>query len=252
MIYILGPCAIESWEIYRETALYLNNLMDGKDWYYKGSFDKANRTSIHSERGCGINAGIEYFKKIKLEFPNIKLITDIHEPWQAESLKGLIDVIQIPAFLCRQTDMLIEAAKHFDIINVKKGQWLNPHAAKNIYTKIKEVNNDAKVWITERGSSFGYDRLLIDFSSVEILKETFDKVIIDTTHSTQKFGKDDFTGGNWKLGSKYFQSAPIFGYDGIFAETHPNPEKAISDKYSQIPLLELDNIIKQTEKILKK
>jgi 2-dehydro-3-deoxyphosphooctonate aldolase (KDO 8-P synthase) len=250
MIYILGPCALENWDMYSKTGEYLNEIMLGKEWYYKASFDKANRTSLFSERGCGLYDGINYFKVIKEKITNLKLITDIHQPSQAKELKGVIDVVQIPAFLCRQTDLLVAAAENFDIINVKKGQWLNPYVTENIYKKIKEVNPRAEVWITERGSAFGYDRLLIDFSSVEILKKSFDKVIFDVSHSTQKFGKEDFTGGDFKLAEKYFKSAPIFGYDGVFAEVHPNPSGAISDKDSQIPLDRIDKVVYDTNKLI--
>ena len=233
--YILGPCSIESEENFREVANALYPIMQGKDWYLKGSFDKANRTSIHSNRGPGLDEGIRIMRSIKEDFPNIKIVTDIHETSQALPLSDVVDVIQIPAFLCRQTDLLVECAKHFNTINVKKGQWLSADAMKHAVTKIKEVNPDCQVWVTERGSNFGYDRLIVDFRGVDVMKEFADKVIFDCTHSTQMAG-DGITGGSRKLAKQYSLAARIFEYNGVFIETHPDPENAISDSGSQVEL----------------
>jgi len=233
--YILGPCSIESEENFREVANALYPIMQGKDWYLKGSFDKANRTSIHSNRGPGLDEGIRIMRSIKEDFPDIKIVTDIHETSQALLLSDVVDVIQIPAFLCRQTDLLVECAKHFNTINVKKGQWLSADAMKHAVTKIKEVNPDCQVWVTERGSNFGYDRLIVDFRGVDVMKEFADKVIFDCTHSTQMAG-DGITGGSRKLAKQYSLAARIFEYDGVFVETHPDPENAISDSGSQVEL----------------
>ena len=241
--YILGPCSIESEENFREVANALYPIMQGKDWYLKGSFDKANRTSIHSNRGPGLDEGIRIMRSIKEDFPNIKIVTDIHETSQALPLSDVVDVIQIPAFLCRQTDLLVECAKHFNIINVKKGQWLSADAMKHAVTKIKEVNPNCEVWLTERGSNFGYDRLIVDFRGVDVMKEFADKVIFDCTHSTQMAG-DGITGGSCKLAKQYSQAARIFEYDGVFVETHPDPENAISDSGSQVELDWLVNNLK--------
>ena len=233
--YILGPCSIESEENFREVANALYPIMQGKDWYLKGSFDKANRTSIHSNRGPGLDEGIRIMRSIKEDFPDIKIVTDIHETSQALPLSDVVDVIQIPAFLCRQTDLLVECAKHFNTINVKKGQWLSADAMKHAVTKIKEVNPDCQVWVTERGSNFGYDRLIVDFRGVDVMKEFADKVIFDCTHSTQMAG-DGITGGSRKLAKQYSLAARIFEYDGVFVETHPDPNNAISDAGSQVEL----------------
>lgn len=233
--YILGPCSIETEENFTTVAEALYPLMDGKDWYLKGSFDKANRTSIHSNRGPGLDEGINIMRNVKARFPGIKIVTDIHEPNQALPLSDVVDVIQIPAFLCRQTDLLVECAKHFNIINVKKGQWLSADAMKHAVTKIKEVNPDCQVWVTERGSNFGYDRLIVDFRGVDVMKEFADKVIFDCTHSTQMAG-DGITGGSRKLAKQYSLAARIFEYDGVFVETHPDPNNAISDAGSQVEL----------------
>lgn len=233
--YILGPCSIESEANWIQVADALWPSMQGKEWYLKGSFDKANRTSIHSNRGPGLEEGIQIMRNIKAKFEGIKILTDIHEPSQAQPLSEVVDVIQIPAFLCRQTDLLVECAKHFNIINVKKGQWLSAEAMKHAVTKIKEVNPDCQVWITERGTQFGFDRLVVDFRGVDVMKQFADKVIFDCTHSTQMAG-DGITGGSRKLAKQYSLAARIFEYDGVFIETHPDPDNAISDAGSQVEL----------------
>jgi 2-dehydro-3-deoxyphosphooctonate aldolase (KDO 8-P synthase) len=233
--YILGPCSIESEANFIEVANALYPIMQGKDWYLKGSFDKANRTSIYSNRGPGLDEGIEIMRNVKAKFPGLKIVTDIHTADQALPLSDVVDVIQIPAFLCRQTDLLVECAKHFNIINVKKGQWLSADAMKHAVTKIKEVNPQCQVWITERGSQFGFDRLIVDFRGVDVMKQFADKVIFDCTHSTQMSG-DGITGGSRKLAKQYSLAARIFEYDGVFIETHPDPDNAISDAASQVEL----------------
>jgi len=245
LTYILGPCSIESEENFRLVADTLYPIMKGKNWYLKGSFDKANRTSTYSNRGTGLDEGIRIMRGIKEDFKDIKIITDIHETNQALPLSDVVDVIQIPAFLCRQTDLLVECAKHFNTINVKKGQWLSADSMKHVVTKIKEVNPDCEVWITERGSNFGYDRLIVDFRGFDIMKQFADKVIFDCTHSTQMTG-DGVTNGSSKLAKQYAQVASIFECDGIFIETHPDPESAISDSKSQI---ELDWIVNNILKL---
>ena len=233
--YILGPCSLESKEIVKKIIDELYPIMNGKNWYFKGSFDKANRTSIYSNRGPGLDEGKEIFAWIKNSYPGIKTVTDIHEPWQAKELRYLIDMVQIPAFLCRQTDLITEAAKWFNEINVKKGQWLAPQSMEHVVTKIKEVNPNCKVYITERGTSLGYSGLIPDFRAVDILKSFSDGVILDCTHSTQK-PKGDTTGGDRELAKKYALAAKIFEYDGVFIETHPDPKNAISDADSQVEL----------------
>ena len=239
--YILGPCSIENEDNFLEVAKTLDGYMGGKDWYLKGSFDKANRTSIHSDRGLGLDEGIRIMQSIKEAYPNVKIVTDIHEPNQALPLSDVVDVIQIPAFLCRQTDLLVACAKNFNIINIKKGQWLSADAMKHAVAKIKEVDPNCEVWITERGSNFGYDRLIVDFRGVDVMKEFADKVILDCTHSTQMAG-EGITRGSRKLAKQYAQAAKIFEYDGVFIETHPDPSNAISDSESQV---ELDWLVSQ-------
>lgn len=223
--------------------------MQGHDWIYKGSFDKANRSSIEGERGPGLEESIEIWKAIKQEFPDIRLTTDIHEVHQIEQVAPYIDVIQIPAFLCRQTDLLVESAKHFDVVNIKKGQWMSPQNMVKGVDKIKNTNPDAEAWITERGTQFGYGQLIVDFGAVEILEQFYDKVILDCTHSTQRLKPNGRTGGDSTLAQKYFKAAPIFGYTGIFAETHPNPPASYSDMDSQIQIEDFKKLMPDAPKI---
>ena len=241
---------MESFELYFETAKKLSMIMNGKDWYYKASFDKANRTSLSSERGPGIELGIEWMKKLKKEIPHIKIITDVHETHQVKELADIVDCIQIPAFLCRQSDILVECGKHFEKVNIKKGQWISPKQAKYFREKVQLYNKTCEVWITERGTFFGYDQLVVDFSIVDYLKQYFHKVILDCTHSTQK-ASDGLTGGNSELGEKYILASSIFGYDGVFAEVHPDPSKALSDKESQISIDRFENVHIQLQSMQK-
>ena len=243
--YILGPCSIENEDNFLTVAKSLNASMEGKDWYLKGSFDKANRTSIYSDRGPGLKEGMEIMRTVKHYYPDVRIVTDIHEPNQALPLSEVVDVIQIPAFLCRQTDLLVECAKNFNVINIKKGQWLSAESMKHAVTKIKDVDPKCEVWVTERGSNFGYDRLIVDFRGVDVMKQFADKVILDCTHSTQMAG-DGITGGSRKLAKQYSKAARIFEYNGVFIETHPDPDNAISDSGSQV---ELDWLVSQINNI---
>jgi 2-dehydro-3-deoxyphosphooctonate aldolase (KDO 8-P synthase) len=232
--YIVGPCSLESFEVACEVLDAIIPKMEGKEWYFKGSFDKANRTNIKGDRGPRLDEGILIFKKIKDKYPNVKLITDIHESYQADLLKDYVDAIQIPAFMCKQTDLILAAAHNFDIINIKKGQWVDPKTIVGSISKVHSINPNAKVWVTERGSQFGYGQLLVDFGNVEYLKQHFDKVILDVGHSTQRVKENGRNGGDYKLALKYLKAAPIFDYDGVFVEVHPDPLNAISDQDSQI------------------
>lgn len=241
--YILGPCSIENYDLFHSIASELVPIMEGKNWYFKGSFDKANRSALHGKRGPGLEDSIRIFKKIKEDFPGIKLTTDVHEVWQVEKLAGIIDLIQIPAFLCRQTDLLVECAKHFDKINVKKGQWMSPQNMIQGVDKIKETNPNAEAWICERGTQFGYGQLIVDFAAVDLLSKHYDKVILDCTHSTQRLKETGRTGGDGKLAKKYFKVADTFEYDGVFAECHPNPPESYSDMDSQIQIDEMKEML---------
>jgi len=244
-LYIVGPCSIENHFTAHRTLSGIVKTMEGKEWYFKGSFDKANRTTIEGLRGPGLEYSIHIFKSLKKEFPGVKFITDVHETHQVKELVGIVDAIQIPAFLCKQTDLIVEAAKHFDKINIKKGQWISPKTVVGAISKVRSVNHDAEIWVTERGMQVGYGHLVVDFAAVEYLKEHFDRVIFDVTHSTQRVNEDGRNGGDYKMAKKYFKAASIFGYDGIFCETHPEPYRALSDQDSMIPTAEFLELMKE-------
>jgi len=243
--YILGPCSIETEDLFNEIGSSLVPIMEGKDWIYKASFDKANRSSIDGKRGPGIDESIKIFKNFKKKYPNVRLTTDVHEVWQVERLSEVIDIIQIPAFLCRQTDLLVECAKHFNVVNIKKGQWMSPQNMAKGVDKIKNTNPNCEAWVTERGTQFGYGQLIVDFAAVDVLNKVYDKVILDCTHSTQRLKPNGRTGGSGEMAVKYFKVSDTFGYDGVFAECHPNPPMAYSDADCQIQLDDMVNLLKK-------
>lgn len=250
MIYIFGPCAIEDEEKCIETAKYLQNLMKSRDFYFKCSWDKANRTSIKGARSFNnIDRAVNFFTRLKESCPNIKITTDFHESNQPELFSSIIDVAQIPAFLCRQTDLIVECAKHFNIVNIKKGQWLSPENVIASVDKVRSINPEAKVWITERGVSFGYYKLLIDPTIVDQLKDHYDAVILDATHSTQRSRSVFGNQADRRCAERYLLSAPVFEYDGVFAECHPDPSRAISDADSQIELYKMPELIRKFDAI---
>jgi len=243
-VWILGPCSLESRELFMECLVSIGSMMEpDDDWYMKASFDKANRTSVHSLRGPGLDLAKEIWSEAKSLYPRLKLTTDIHECWQAEELADLIDVIQIPAFLSRQTDLITEAARHFPIVNVKKGQWMGPSSLIFSLEKIKAVNPDCEAWACDRGSNFGYHELFVNFSIVDELKKHYNKVILDCTHATQRSRDVYGTQGDPILAGRYLVAADLFNYDGVFAETHPRPSEAMSDGENVIPLSKLEPLI---------
>jgi len=252
-VWILGPCSLENKNLFFECVEKINDVMDQKDnWYMKASFDKANRTSLHSGRGPGLEYSRQIWQECKRLYPNIKLTTDVHECWQVEKLVDIIDLIQIPAFLCRQTDLIVECAKHFSAVNIKKGQWLGPHNLINSVDKIKETNERCEAWISDRGSNFGYHELFVNFSIVDELKQYYDRVILDCTHSIQRSRAVYGSQGDRTLAERYFLAADIFGYDGVFAEVHPNPSMSVSDGDCALNLESLNVLLhraKQVEKV---
>ena len=248
-VWILGPCSLENEDIFLETFNTLSRLMSGKDWYMKSSFDKANRTSLEGKRGPGLEYCIDVWKNLKQENPGVKILTDVHETHQVEKLVGIVDCIQIPAFLCRQTDLIVECAKYFKQINVKKGQWLGPNNLIKSVDKIKNTNPDCEAWICDRGTNFGYNDLFVNFGIVDELKKHYDKVILDCTHSIQRSRAIYGNQGDRSLAEKYFVSADIFGYDGVFAEVHPNPPQALSDGDCQLYLNRFENLLKMSQDI---
>ncbi len=243
---IAGPCSIESEELVMEIAGKVKEITDrlGIEYIFKASFDKANRSSINSYRGPGLEKGLEILKKVKEKY-NLPIITDIHEPGQAEKLAEVVDIIQIPAFLCRQTDLLVAAAKTGKPLNVKKGQFLAPWDMKNVVNKIKESGNE-NIMLCERGAMFGYNNLVVDMRSLLEMREFGYPIVFDATHSVQKpGGQGDTTGGNREYVFPLMRAALAIGVDAIFAEVHPNPDEALSDGPNTLRLDDLEEILKK-------
>lgn len=236
-IVIAGPCVIESEETTLQIADKLKKISSELDidFYFKASFDKANRTSIESFRGPGIDQGLKILKKVKDTY-QLKIVTDIHEPYQAQMAAEVADIVQIPAFLCRQTDLLIAAAKTGKCVNVKKAQFLAPWDMKNVVHKLEESGNQ-NIMLCERGTSFGYNTLVVDMTSIVEMKKNGYPVIFDGTHSVQKpGGNGSSTSGNREYVPYLVKSAVAAGADGVFLETHLNPERALSDGANMINL----------------
>lgn len=243
-IFIAGPCVIESAECLDEVAKELVRLNQkySIDIIFKSSFDKANRTSIHSYRGPGLEKGLQMLSDIKDKY-ELKLLTDIHESYQATLAGDIVDVLQIPAFLCRQTDLLVSAANTGKIVNIKKAQFLSGIDMQYPVQKVKESGND-KVWLTERGNMYGYNNLAVDFRNIADMKHITDTVIMDCTHSVQRpGGNGESTGGNREFVPAMALAAKAFGATGYFFEVHPDPEKAKSDGPNMLYLRDLENVI---------
>lgn len=248
---IAGPCAIETEENAMMIAKHLKEVTDklGIPFTFKASFDKANRTSINSYRGPGLEKGLEILSNIKSKL-DVKIATDIHESWQAESVGKVADIVQIPAFLCRQTDLLVAAAKTGKTINIKKAQFLAPWDMKNCLDKIKNINSD--LMLCERGTCFGYNNLVVDMTGLVEMKKFGFPVIFDATHSVQKpGGKGNATGGNREFVEPLAKAAIAVGVDGIFMETHPNPDKALSDGPNMVRLEYVEELLSNLIKIYK-
>lgn len=247
---IAGPCAIESEEMAMDIAEKMKAMTDklGIDYTFKGSFDKANRTSIHSKRGLGIDEGLRILQKVKNTY-NIPVATDIHESWQAEPVGKVVDIVQIPAFLCRQTDLLVAAAKTGKCINIKKAQFLAPWDMKNCLQKVVESGN-SNVMLCERGTSFGYNTLVVDMTGLIEMKKFGYPVIFDATHSVQKTGgKGDATGGNREYVEYLAKAAIAVGVDGLFMETHQNPDEAWSDGPNMVKLDDMEELLTKLVKV---
>ena len=246
MILIAGPCVIESEELCLRVAREIKKICDeiGIIYYFKASFDKANRSSIHSFRGPGIEEGLRVLKNVK-ETVGVGICTDIHEPWQAERVATVADIIQIPAFLCRQTDLLVAAAKTGKIINVKKAQFLAPWDMKNVINKIEESGNK-NIMLCERGSTFGYNTLVVDMTGIIEMKKMGYPVVMDATHSVQKpGGNGTSTGGNREYVEYLAKAAICCGADHLFLEVHPDPDTALSDGPNMVRLGDLKNMLKR-------
>ncbi len=243
-IFIAGPCVIESADLLDTVARELVRLKQklGVEIYFKASFDKANRTSIRSFRGPGLEKGLVMLNDIKEKY-GLKLLTDIHESVQAAPVGEVVDVIQIPAFLCRQTDLLVAAAQTGKIVNIKKAQFLSGLDMQYPVEKARE-SGCSEVWLTERGNIYGYNNLVVDFRNIPDMKTFVPRVIMDCTHSVQRPGAaGGKTGGNREFVPAMALAAKAFGANGYFFETHPDPEKALSDGPNMLYLKDLKSVI---------
>lgn len=244
-IIIAGPCVIESMECLDAVAqklIYINKVY-GTDIIFKASFDKANRTSISSYRGPGIERGLEMLAEIKSKY-GLRLLTDIHEAWQAEVAAKVVDVLQIPAFLCRQTDLLVAAARTGKIVNIKKAQFLSGQDMEYPVMKVRQSGND-EVWLTERGNAFGYNNLVVDFRNIPEMKQFTPHVIMDCTHSVQRPGAaGGKSGGNREYVPAMALAAKAFGATGYFFEIHPDPDNALSDGPNMLQLDDFETVVK--------
>ena len=242
--FIAGPCVIESQELLyavAEKLVEINQKLE-VDIIFKASFDKANRTSISSFRGPGLERGLEMLTNVKSKY-GLKLLTDIHESYQAEAVGQVVDVLQIPAFLCRQTDLLVSAAQTGKVVNIKKAQFLSGSDMKYPVEKAKEAGA-AEVWLTERGNTFGYNNLVVDFRNIPDMKEIVPTVIMDCTHSVQRPGAmGGKTGGDRRFVPSMALAAKAFGATGYFFEVPPNPDKGLSDGPNMLELDKLESLI---------
>ena len=247
MFLIAGPCAIESRDMVMHTAETLKQVCErlGVTLYFKSSYDKANRTSM-SERGVGMEEGLKILQEVKTSF-DLPILTDVHESWQCAPVAEVADVLQIPAFLSRQTDLLVAAAKTGKIVNVKKGQFMAPWDMRGAIDKIEKAKGEkAGIWLTERGSSFGYGNIVVDMTSLVRMREYGYPVVFDATHAVQQPSSQlGVTGGNRAMVPHLMRAALAVGVDGLFLEVHPNPDEAISDAANQVRLGDIQMILEQ-------
>ena len=243
-VFIAGPCVIEDMQLLDTVAEFLVELRHRLNiqTVFKASFDKANRTSINSFRGVGLERGTEMLRDIRLRY-GLPTTTDIHEAWQAERVAEAVDIIQIPAFLCRQTDLIVSAARTGCIVNIKKAQFLS---ARDMFYPVQKARQAgaSEIWLTERGNMFGYNNLVVDFRNIPQMLELTDRVIMDCTHAVQRPGAaDGTTGGDRCFVPAMALAAKAFGANGFFFETHPNPDMAKSDGPNTIPLAMLQETV---------
>jgi 2-dehydro-3-deoxyphosphooctonate aldolase (KDO 8-P synthase) len=246
--FIAGPCVIESAELLDIVAAKLVEINKklGTDIIFKASFDKANRTSIHSFRGPGIDKGLQMLADVKSKY-GLRLLTDIHESWQAAPTGEVVDVIQIPAFLCRQTDLLVAAAKTGAVVNIKKAQFLSGSDMRYPVEKTHEAGA-REVWLTERGNMFGYNNLVVDFRNISDMLQIVPTVIMDCTHSVQRpGGSDGKTGGDRRFVPAMALAAKAFGATGWFFEVHPTPDQGLSDAANMLELDKLEELVESLE-----
>ena len=243
---IAGPCVIESAELLDVVAAELKRISEQFDVpvWFKASFDKANRTSIHSFRGPGLECGLQMLADVKTKY-GLSLLTDVHESFQAEAAGEVVDVLQIPAFLCRQTDLLVAAAHTGKTVNIKKAQFLSGDDMRYPVEKCREAGC-REVWLTERGNIYGYNNLVVDFRNIPLMHQWVDRVVMDCTHSVQRpGGAGGKTGGDREFVPQMALAAKVFGANGFFFETHPDPEKALSDGPNMLYLKDLESLVKK-------
>lgn len=242
---IAGPCVIESEELLNSVAerlVQINNDL-GTEIIFKASFDKANRTSLKSYRGVGLERGLQMLADIRSKY-GLKILTDIHESWQAKPVGEVVDVLQIPAFLCRQTDLLVAAARTGKTVNIKKAQFLSGEDMRYPYEKAVE-SGAKEVWLTERGNIYGYNNLVVDFRNIADMRNIAPTVVMDCTHSVQRPGAaGGKTGGNREFVPAMALAAKAFGANGYFFEVHPDPDNALSDGPNMLYLSDLENVVK--------
>ena len=244
--FIAGPCVIESAELLDTVAAKLVEINKklGTDIIFKASFDKANRTSIRSFRGPGIDRGLQMLNDVKKKY-GLRLLTDIHEAWQAKPVGEVVDVLQIPAFLCRQTDLLIAAARTGKTVNIKKAQFLSGRDMRYPVEKAQDAGA-SEVWLTERGNMLGYNNLVVDFRNIPDMLELVSTVIMDCTHSVQRpGGADGKTGGDRRFVPQMALAAKAFGATGWFFEVHPTPDQGLSDAANMLELEKLEGLIEK-------
>lgn len=241
---IAGPCVLETFEKAEEIYLFCSKIANkyGFDYVFKASFDKANRTSIDSDRGVGLQRGKEIFKKLKEKY-NCNITTDIHESQQVSEISEVVDILQIPAFLCRQTDLLIAAGKTNKIVNIKKGQFASIKHMEEAVRKVKSVS-DNLVFCTERGTFFGYSDLVVDFRNIKEMSKICDSTIIDFTHSCQKYSGGSTTGGDNSYSKPIAISGKIWGCNGFFGEVHMDPKSSPSDKNTILDFSQFEEVIR--------
>lgn len=245
-LFIAGPCVIESAVLLDRVAqrlVEINQRLD-VDIIFKASFDKANRTSLKSFRGPGLERGLQMLNDVKLKY-GLRILTDIHESWQAAPVAEVVDILQIPAFLCRQTDLLVAAAKTGKTVNIKKAQFLSGQDMRYPVQKVIDSGNE-NVWLTERGNTFGYNNLVVDFRNIPDMLEIVPRVIMDCTHSVQRpGGGNGFTAGDRRFVPSMALAAKAFGANGYFFEVHPNPDQGLSDGPNMLQLDDLEPLIKK-------
>lgn len=246
LFFIAGPCVIEDEKVVMEVGEELKRICQEYQipLIFKASYDKANRTSIDSYRGPGLMKGLQILDKVKAQ-TGLPVLSDIHHPEEAPKVKDILDIIQIPAFLCRQTDLVIAAARTGRGVNIKKGQFMSPHEMAHVVQKVASTGNK-NIFLTERGTLFGYNNLVVDMRAIPIMKSFGYPVIYDATHSVQlPGGAGNSSGGQREFILPLAKAAVAAGCDGIFMEVHPEPSKALSDRYTQIPLKDIRKIVRE-------